>query len=100
MSSASEKTKEDWVNYLNEKAERWGLPAWASRDRASEFLSRFLFPVAPRTLGTWDIATKLINRRLLVSREDLFLAAVDELKGAPDAGKAPASIAHASHQDA
>ena len=71
------------------------LPARINRSAAAALLTQHFFPVSPRTLERWPIATRRVNGRALIDTADLIAVAKAKLDAAPliASGSAPAKAA-------
>jgi hypothetical protein len=59
------------------------LPANVDRRRGAELLTKHLFPVSHRSLEAWELPTRHVNGRAVVSTAKLFEMAFDKLNAAP-----------------
>ena len=60
-----------------------GLPEYMDRRAAADALTRHLFPVSPRTLEVWPLATRRVNGKALISTAEVFTLARAKLNAAP-----------------
>lgn len=60
-----------------------GLPVRMTRSTAAAYLTQHFFPVSPRTLERWPVATRLVNGHVLIDTADLLAVANGKLHSAP-----------------
>jgi hypothetical protein len=59
------------------------LPVRMTRSMAAAYLSQHFFPVSPRTLERWPVATRRVNGHVLIDTADLLTVANGKLRSAP-----------------
>ena len=55
------------------------LPIRVDRRRGAEIISRYFFPISPRTLEVWPVAWRHLNGRALVETSELLHHARERL---------------------
>jgi hypothetical protein len=59
------------------------LPARLTRAAAAAVVTQHFFPVSPRTLERWPLATRRVNGKALIEAKDLIALAQSKLENAP-----------------
>ncbi|WP_198374978.1 hypothetical protein [Neoroseomonas rubea] len=59
------------------------LPRHVDRRVGAELVTRFFFPVSPRSLEVWPVAWRHVNGRALVATTELLALAAQKLAAAP-----------------
>lgn len=59
------------------------LPAYVDRRAGAAAISRYLFPVSPKTIEEWPLATRRVNKRAMIDTADLFAFALAKIRTAP-----------------
>lgn len=59
------------------------LPRNVDRRAGAELITRFFFPVSPRSLEVWPLVWRHVNGKAVVATADLFAVAEAKLSAAP-----------------
>lgn len=59
------------------------LPAYVDRPYGAELITKFYFPISPRTLERWPLETRRVNGRVVVSTRALLAEADQRFNAAP-----------------
>jgi hypothetical protein len=59
------------------------LPRRVDRRAGASLVTRFFFPVSPRTIEAWPLATRLVNGKALIETSELLRFAMGKLEAAP-----------------
>jgi hypothetical protein len=59
------------------------LPRNVDRRAGAELVTRFFFPVSPRSLEVWPLVWRHVNGKAVVATADLFAVAEAKLSAAP-----------------
>ena len=75
-----------------------GLPVRVNRHTGAELVTRFLFPVSPRSLEVWPLTWRRVNGYAVCETAELFAVAQTKLDAAPPirGGKRAANLQSAT----
>lgn len=59
------------------------LPAYVGRADGAELIRTYYFPISPRSLERWPVATRHVNGRVVISTHDLLGEAKRRFDEAP-----------------
>ena len=59
------------------------LPHSGTLETASHVVSEMYFPVSPRSMERWDLATRVVNKRTIVEIAEVVAVARQMLESAP-----------------
>ena len=67
------------------------LPVNVDRQRGAALVTRYLFPISPRTLERWPLTGRVVNGRLVFATAELFAIARQKMDAAPVIKGGPAA---------
>jgi hypothetical protein len=73
------------------------LPVNVNRQIGAELITRYFFPISPRSLEVWPLPTKRVNGKAIMQTANLFEIAFARLSSAPVVMSGHKTPAH--HQD-